>query len=392
MIHITDKSKCCGCEACVQICPKHCISFTQDHEGFFYPDADADACIQCGLCKKVCPVLHPYDEHKPQEVLAAINKDEEVRMQSSSGGVFTLLAEEIISQNGAVFGVRFDDQWQAVFDSAESTEALVAFRGSKYLQARVGNSFAQCKQMLDQGRQVLFSGTQCQIAGLLHFLRKPYPNLLTVDFICHGVPSPKVWQHYLGEAIKGEKQVITDVNFRDKRLGWKNYSFALEFYRHNKPCTISSCFKNNLFMRAFLANLILRPSCYSCPAKGGRSNSDITIADFWGIDCVIPKMDDDRGTSLVMIHTEKGRSSLCYNSMICSSATYDDVLRFNPSVASSSLCHPKRKEFFSAYNDKVNLHFLLDTNLCFSLRSRINKTIKTYYKKVWKKLSGLFMG
>ena len=152
MIRITDKAQCCGCEACVQVCPKHCISFKQDQEGFFYPEVDADTCIQCGLCEKVCPVLHPYEEHKPQEVLAAINQNEEVRMESSSGGVFTLLAEHVIDQGGVVFGVRFDEEWLAVFDYTDSKDKLAAFRGSKYLQARVGKSYAQCKQFLDQGR------------------------------------------------------------------------------------------------------------------------------------------------------------------------------------------------------------------------------------------------
>ena len=275
MIQITDKSKCCGCEACVQVCRKHCISFAQDHEGFFYPDVDTDTCIQCGLCEKVCPVLHPYDEHKPQEVIAAINKNEEVRLESSSGGVFTLLAEEIINQGGAVFGVRFDEQWQAVFDCADTTEALAAFRGSKYLQARVGNSFEKCKQLLDKGRLVLFSGTQCQIAGLLHYLRKPYLNLLTVDVVCHGVPSPNVWQHYLQEAVPKGKRAIKNIQFRDKRLGWKRFSLTVLFNEQQHDYLLSSPFNENPFMRSFVKNLILRPSCYSCPAKCGKSRSDI---------------------------------------------------------------------------------------------------------------------
>ncbi len=391
MIQIKDKSKCCGCEACVQVCPKHCINFTQDNEGFFYPEADVEACIQCGLCEKVCPVLHPYNEHKPQEVLAAINNNEEVRTESSSGGVFTLLAEDIISQGGAVFGVRFDEHWEAVFDYAETTEALAGFRGSKYLQARVGNSFTKCKQLLDQGRQVLFSGTQCQIAGLLHFLRKSYPNLLTVDFICHGVPSPKVWQHYLGEAVEAGKQAIADVKFRDKRLGWKRFSFAINYNEQNHSYTLTSPFSQNPFMRAFLANIILRPSCYSCPAKGGRSNSDITIADFWGIDQVNPEMFDDRGTSLVLIHTERGQLALKRNQLKFASASYDDVVRFTPSWCEPAPCHPKRREFFVAFDDQVDLHVLIERCLQLPLHKRIKHEIKcfvSYCNRLIKFLAG----
>lgn len=376
MIQITDKSRCCGCEACVQVCPKHCINFKQDHEGFFYPKADADICIQCGLCEKVCPVLHPYDEQKPQEVLAAINKDEEVRMESSSGGVFMLLAEGIISQGGAVFGVRFDAQWQAVFDCAETTEALAAFRGSKYLQARMGNSYAQCKQLLEQGRQVLFSGTQCQIAGLLHFLRKPYSNLLTVDFICHGIPSPKVWQRYLDEVVKAGMQAITDIKFRDKRLGWKRFSFTLDYNEQHHSYTLTSAFAQNPFMRAFLANIILRPSCYACPAKGGRSKSDMTIADFWGIDQLNPEMFDDRGTSLLLIHTKRGQQALNRNQLKLASASYEDVLYFNPSWHEPAVCHLKRSEFFAAFNGQTDLHTLIEKCLHTCLKKRVMKAVK----------------
>ena len=388
MIRITDKSQCCGCEACVQVCPKHCISFKQDQEGFFYPEVDAATCIQCGLCEKVCPVLHPYEEHKPQEVLAAINQNEEVRMESSSGGVFTLLAEHVIDQGGVVFGVRFDEEWLAVFDYTDSKDKLAAFRGSKYLQARVGKSYAQCKQLLDQGRQVLFSGTPCQIAGLLHFLRKPYPNLLTVDLICHGVPSPKVWSRYLDEAVSAGRRAISDISFRDKRLGWKRFSFALDYNEQHHSYTLTSAFPENPFMRAFLDNIILRPSCYKCPAKGGKSQADITIADFWGIQLIHPKMDDDRGTSLVLIHTDKGQQALQRDKLTCHEASYDDVLRFNSSVALPAPCHPKRTEFFSAFNSQTDLHALIENCLQPSRKVRIKMALKRLLKLIEQLVGG----
>lgn len=376
MIQITDKSKCCGCEACVQACPQRCVSFQQDDEGFFYPKVNKDDCIQCGLCERVCPVIHPFDEQKPQVVIAAINKDDGVRMNSSSGGVFTLLAEKVIKQGGVVFGVRFDSQWLAVFDYVESIEGLANFRGSKYVQARIGNSFKQCKYFLEQGRHVLFSGTQCQIAALHHFLRKQYENLLSVDFICHGVPSPKVWQHYLCENVPRGINTITKINFRDKRLGWNRFSFVLDYDDKRQIHTISSSFQDNLFMKAFLSNLILRPSCHTCPAKSGRSLADITIADFWKIELVNSQMSDDKGTSLVLIHTKNGDDALQREKLIWSTASFEDVLRFNRSFVSSHIPHAKRAAFFAAFNDNVNLDSLIIKCLRVPLKRRIKLMIK----------------
>jgi coenzyme F420-reducing hydrogenase beta subunit len=379
MIKITDKSKCCGCEACVQVCPKHSISFSQDNEGFFYPVVDIGTCIQCGLCEKVCPVLLPYDEHKPQEVLAAINKDEKVRMVSSSGGVFILLAKYVISQGGVVFGVRFDNQWQAIFDYAESIEALNAFKGSKYVQARVNNCFVLCKQFLDKGRQVLFSGTQCQIAGLLHFLRKPYQNLLTVDVVCHGVPSPRVWQCYLQETVPGGRQAIKDIQFRDKRLGWKRFSLTVLLNEQQHNNLLSSPFNENPFMRAFVKNLILRPSCYSCPAKLGKSSSDITLADFWGVEKVEPAMFDNRGTSLVLVNTEKGGQALNRNYLKFTPTKFEYAVKFNPQAIYPAICHPNRNLFFESFNEHSNILSLIDRCLRPPLLQRLKSRITGWY-------------
>lgn len=245
MINIIDKKNCCGCNACVQHCPKSCITMQEDEEGFLYPIVDQEVCIDCGLCEKVCPVLNQGEERKPLQVYAANNTNEEIRMQSSSGGVFTLLAETIIQEGGVVFGARFNDDWEVIHDYTETQEGLATFRGSKYVQSRIGDSYCQAEQFLKKGRKVLFSGTPCQIAGLNLFLRKEYNNLLTVDFICHGVPSPGVWKSYLEEliALQGNRKNsvlshskpiilnsirdISRIEFRNKRLGWKKYSFAL---------------------------------------------------------------------------------------------------------------------------------------------------------------------
>lgn len=204
MIHIIDKSKCCGCNACVQRCPKQCIAMQVDEEGFLYPVVDQSVCIDCGLCEKVCPVINLNEPRQPLQVLAAKNRNEEQRLRSSSGGIFILLAEHIIKQGGVVFGARFDKNWEVEHAYAETLEELEPLMRSKYVQSRIGNTYKEAEQFLKQGRQVLFVGTPCLIAGLKKFLRKEYENLLAVDFICHGVPSPGVWRRYL-EEIKSER-------------------------------------------------------------------------------------------------------------------------------------------------------------------------------------------
>lgn len=376
MVNVIEKQRCYGCGACVQACPQQCIGFEADAEGFCYPSVDETICIDCGLCEQVCPVLHPYEKHCPIEVLAATNMDDEVRERSSSGGIFSLLANQVIDAGGVVFGVRFNDEWLAVFDCAETREQVTAFRGSKYLQARVGDCYVRCKQFLEAERQVLFSGTPCQIAGLHRFLRKTYENLLTVDFICHGVPSPKVWERYLDEMVPTGHNSISSISFRDKRRGWKRFSIVIDHSTEGETEFVDNPIFEDPYGKAFLANLTLCPACYACPAKSGKSHSDITLGDFWGIDKVNVQMDDDRGTSVVMIHTEKGKSALRRDALKCEQATYEDVVRHNPSVETSAMCHPMREQFFAALDGSRSLTALTARCLRPPLKCRIKVRVK----------------
>lgn len=339
MIQVTDKSQCCGCTACMNVCPKQCISMQEDREGFLYPVVDSSLCIDCNLCQKVCPMLHTKEAREPLNVYAAKNKNEQVRLASSSGGIFTLLAEAVIDKGELVFGARFNADWEVVHDYTETKDGLAVFRGSKYVQSRMGNCYHNVRSFLQQGRRVMFTGTPCQIAGLKNYLRQDDDNLLTVDVVCHGVPSPKVWRMYLDEITrKGGKNTVLShpimlnreihsIDFRSKSSGWKKYSFALtlsEAQADGKKNTVllSSVFMENPFMRAFLSNLSLRPSCYACPVKAGKSGSDITIADFWGIEEVLPELDDDKGVSLVLSYTEKGQLVLDNLSCECTAVDY----------------------------------------------------------------------
>lgn len=382
MIRIKEKQNCCGCGACAQACPKHCIAMKADSEGFLYPVVDESLCIDCGLCERVCHELHPMDERKPLKVLAAINKDEEIRLKSSSGGIFFILAKQVIDEGGVVFGARFDEQWQVVIDYAEDIDGVKAFMGSKYVQARTETAFTDAKRFLTEGRKVLFSGTPCQIAGLHHFLRKQYDNLLTVDIICHGTPSPMVWDRYLNEVATAGKKAVCDVQFRNKENGWIRFNFSMLYRQDDKSISLCSHNRKNHYMRAFLSDLILRPSCYYCRAKKGRSHSDITLADFWGIDTVMPEMNDGKGTGLVLVNTDKGATKIDWHKITLRISSEDIALKYNPAYYHSAKPHPKRNEFFSRILDTNSMILLVNECLKPSMKMRINMLACSFRRHV----------
>ena len=414
MIDILDKHRCCGCEACVQACPKHCIAFEGDSEGFSYPVVDKEKCIECGQCEKVCPVICRHDSTIPLKVFAAQNTDEAELLSSSSGGLFIVLAKKTLSAGGVVFGARFDDHWNVIHSYAETIDEVQAFMGSKYVQSRIGATYIQARDFLKAGRKVLFSGTPCQVAGLKNFLRKDYDNLLTVDVICHGVPSPMVWQRYLSElrqnARKGENSVssspnhsisegdalptrgsvsIESISFRDKRSGWKKFSFALtlaEASAEGKKNTVSlsHIFNEDPYMKLFLDNLILRPSCYQCPAKSGKSCSDITIADFWGIEKYHPQLDDSRGVGLMMVNSSKGMGVLSSLNIKRHEVSYDDAVESNSSYEKSVGEPEKRRRCFNMILSQKPLSSvaikLTGISPLLSLKYRVNTSLfKLYY-------------
>ena len=409
MINITDKKDCCGCNACVQHCPKQCITMHADNEGFLYPIVDTKACIDCGLCEKVCPVINQAPPQKPLKVFAAYNKDEKIREQSSSGGIFTLLAEETIKKGGVVFGVKFNKDWMPEFGYAETVEGIAPFRGSKYVQAIVGNAYKQAEEFLKAGREVLFSGTPCQIAGLKRYLRKEYNNLLTVDIICHGAPSPKVWEMYLKDTCSkllkdtpdekiqsvsptGEtyKSCIEAISFRSKITGWKKYSFLLKLNfstcdGKNTVVFTEPLGKNN-FMHAFLSDTILRPSCYTCPAKQGKSHSDITIADFWGINIADPAFDDDKGCGAIFINTAKGEALYPISQTIYKEKSFNEVITYNSAHNKSCKPHPNRKKFFKGLNKTSDLTSYIQKTIQPTLTRRITNKVKRYAKAILRKI------
>lgn len=357
-IQIVNPHKCSGCSACVNVCPKQCINMTADALGCVYPNVDTKRCIECGACVKVCPFHNPAVPLEPQQCFAAVNDKEDERMRSSSGGVFIALARDIISRGGVVFGAEFDDNWNVHHVAAESIDEVPPMMGSKYVQSSTGETFAQARKFLNEGREVLYTGTPCQIAGLKHFLKKDYVNLLTVEVICHGVPAPAVWLTYLKETInrpQGDEKIrfrnspiirkvdtrIAGVNFRDKRNGWKKYGFALTLAgacdgeKNTVSPSINQYFNENAYMKVFLRNWSLRPSCYACQTKGGRSHADLTIGDFWGVEHYPSLPDDDHGTSCVVCRTERGIEAIKSSGISVADCEYADILKGNPRIESS---------------------------------------------------------
>ena len=339
----------------MQACPKACISMKRDAEGFLYPHANAEICIECGLCEKVCPCLNLKESKQPLAIYAAINPDEEIRKKSSSGGVFWLLVERTIKDGGVVFGAAFDKNWMVNHSSAETLEKAKKFQGSKYVQSRMNGCYKEAHEALKQGRKVLFTGTPCQIAGLNLFLRKPYENLLTAEIVCHGVPSPMVWSLFLTKVVSEG----SDIMYYDQS---------------SKLVKILLPRQKNLYMKTYLSEIISRPSCYNCPVKGGRSCADITLADFWGIENVEPTVNDDKGTSMVLVHTVKGLASLPLENLNFKE-TNQSVLKYNTSYIKSSTANPKRENFFSALETTDDLHQLMEDTLRPTIKEQI-ETLK----------------
>lgn len=407
MIKIQKREECCGCSACQQICPQKCISLLPDNEGFLYPHVNLQKCVDCRLCEKVCPVLNQEDERKPIEVYAAYNRNEDIRIKSSSGGIFTLIAEEIINMNGVVFGVRWNSDWEAIFDYTTKVEDLRLFRGSKYVQAKLDNTFHLVEKFLKDEKKVLFTGTPCQIAGLRKFLRRDYPNLLLMDLICEGVPSPKVWKKYLEEELclhnkssqsqttnKKSLYIIDNISFRDKGNGWKNYGIII-FGHYESELTKSNITlgRESPYLQALFYNLHLRPICYSCPFKQCKSYSDITIADYWGIHINHPEMDDNKGTSMVFLNTTKGISHFPLNKTIYLKTRYEENFYFN-NIITSARKHKNRDKFYAKIDKCKSIKKLLK-KCTFPLSYRIMETTKyvlskTISKKNYHKLEAIW--
>lgn len=359
MIELADKCECCGCGACEQICSSKCIRLEEDMEGFLYPKVEEEECISCNLCEQVCPVKIEKNssESKRSFAYGGWHKNDDVRFDSSSGGAFTAIAEYIIKKGGIVYGCTLNENMEAVHIGVENEDDLVLLRGSKYVQSKMNNVYRDIKEHLKKERRVLFVGTPCQAAGLCSFLGKRDENLYIIDFICHGVPSSKLFHEYIADMERKYLKKVTGFRFRNKDYGWNQTGLQLgpridfvdgTFVR--KYPAFLDC-----YMNAFLDDVCLRPSCYSCKFKDiTKDYSDFTIADFWGVNKVSRALNDGKGTSLVLVHNDRADELLSEigNWFQYEQVDIERVIRGNCSLIKSAKWNPNRERFYLELNKK----------------------------------------
>ncbi len=373
MIGIVEKSNCCGCGACVNACPAQCISMEEDEEGFLYPKADETRCTDCGLCGRVC-VCQREEPSREKEPLcyAVLAKDDALRESSSSGGVFSLLADNVLASGGVVYGVAMEENMRSCSHiRITSAGELPKLRGSKYLQSCVGETYRLVKIDLEAGKQVLFSGVPCQIDALKLFLDREYENLYCAEVICHGAPSPLLWREYVDYIERKHQGTVRSVRFRSKKNGWKKYGLAIDGENIHQDKNLSS----DPYLIMFSRDYCLRPSCYQCQAKKLESAADLTLGDFWGIWKNAPGLDDDNGTSLVMVQSEKGAELFqrIESFIVCREMPFSLSVASNPAYH-KSVGRPKERENFFPDLNSNSFDVMIKKYCSLSPKERLKKT------------------
>lgn len=354
-IIITEK-ECTGCHACFSICPKKAIEMRVNEKGFLQPVINYDFCVKCKMCQSVCPLNISEIQNTGEPIVyAAYSLDDENHYNSSSGGIFSLLAFEVLREGGAVYGAGFSDSFQV--EHQRMTKEVKPLRTSKYVQSRIGNMFSEAEKDLKSGKKVLFSGTPCQIGGLYSFLKQKkvnIENLLTVDLICHGVPSPLLWEKHLANISLGRTPIF--INFRDKRTSWGSFSLTCQFHDGTEYSREAG---KDAYMQGFFANMTLRESCYSCYFKTKSRMADITLADYWGVEKFNSEMMDKNGTSAVIIHSPKGQKffSKIKEQIKSKKIPMDSILAYNKSMVQSVIQHPRTKKFWNQAIEQGYVHY-----------------------------------
>lgn len=386
MITLKVNKNCTACSACANICPKTAITMTPNREGFLYPIVNTDYCVDCMLCETVCPILNPIEMTISTDpyVFAAWNLNEEIRINSTSGGVFSALASAFIEKKGYIVGAAYGSNFEIYHIIIQDETKIELLRQSKYAQSNINEIYLQIEKLLVNGELVLFCGTPCQSAGLQKFLRKEYPNLYCCDFICRGVISQKVFQKYLDDIVIKNKSKPVKVQFKNKDFGWNLFSTKITF--HNGQFYQKNRYEDP-YMRGYLKhNLYLRPSCYHCMFKSFPRVSDITLGDFWGIGFYNSELDDDKGTSAVIINTEKGKAlfELAKPFLRVEKRTLQEVLSGNSCLLNSPSEGQFQKYFFDNF-EKIPFDILIKRidvlADCLSVRNALVSKIKTLFCK-----------
>lgn len=364
MIDKVKVQDCVLCKACSNACPVDAISFTNEYLDFNYPLIDFDKCVKCNKCEMVCPILNEINSSSIKQAFAAKNLDENARLKSTSGGVFIELAKVVLSNGGYVCGAVFDDDFSVKHIVSNDIEQVKKMSGSKYSQSDIGTVYREIKDLLCGGKIVLFTGSPCQTQGLSMFLGKEYENLISVDFICHGIPSRKLLKTYLDLRKNQYNSEIKNLSFRSKDLGWHNSSVKIDFENgkvYREPITIDFYYSD-----LFLGNLLLKESCYDCPSRKFKSKSDITLGDFWGAEVELTEYDDNKGISAVIINTLKGQKIFYQIEKLIQKeeVSIDTIVKYNKNILYSSTPNSERDNFY-----------LLSNTIGYE------ETLKRYYNK-----------
>lgn len=375
-----NKVQCCGCSACYAACPHNAIRMVNDDHGFLYPVINQEQCIDCHLCEKVCNIDAPKRTEPNQiKMLAAKNIDKDVRTRSSSGGIFSVFANEILKDGGTVYGASYSSDFAVKHIRIIAPDELYKIRGSKYVQSNLGDSFENVKRDLQSGHKVLFSGTPCQVDGLYSFLQRNYDNLYTIDVICHGVPSQRLFSEHL-KYIEGiKKKRIKEYNFRSKALGWHRQTDEASFFdgtsEYGTPLVQS-------FKDMFFKGYMMRSSCYSCYYSNLHRIGDISLGDFWGIEAVAPAFNDNEGVSLVLVNSEKGNKLL---SKLSAYLTYQETESYGvqPHLEHAATKPENETDFWDDYENK-GYAYVVNRYSKYNTKGRIKYIIKILYRKIKK--------